>query len=181
MKIGGVEVRGPNEEVLVLPRLGGDIVIKAKAVSDMTEFEKLVPEPKPPGKLTKDGWVPTLNDETYRQKVANYNEQRFAYLVLQSLEPSEIEWETVVPDNPKTWKNWENELRKAGFSDIEVNRITVCVMQANALDERKLKEAREVFLRGMAEEQSESSGLPTEPENTPSGEPASESESNPQE
>jgi hypothetical protein len=181
MRIGGVEVKGPNEEVLVLPRLAGDVVIKAQAVTDMSEFEKLVPEPKPPGKLTKDGWVPQLKDETYRQKVANYNEQRFAYMVLRSLEPSEIEWETVVPDNPKTWKNWDQELREAGFSDVEVNRVVVCVMQANALDERKLKEARELFLLGKAEESNESSGLPTEPENTQSGEPVNESESDPQE
>jgi hypothetical protein len=181
MKIGGVEVKGPNVEVLVLPRLDGDIVIKARAVTDMSEFEALVPEPKAPGRLTKNGWEPQLNDETYKQRVAKYNEQRFAYMVLQSLEPSEIEWEDVQMDNPKTWANWEKELRAAGLSDVEVNRITVCVMQANALDERKLREAREVFLRGMAEGQNESSGHPTEPENTPSGDPASDSESDPQE
>jgi hypothetical protein len=181
MKIGGVEVKGPAEEVLVLPRLDEDIVIRARAVTNMEVFEALVPEPKAPGSLTKKGWVPNLKDETYRQKVETYNAQRLAYMVLQSLKPSEIEWETVDEDNPKTWENWTEELQAAGLSTVEVNRVVLCVMQANALDEDKLKEAREVFLRGVAEEESESSGLPTEPENTPSGEPVNDSESDPQE
>lgn len=180
MRIGGVQIDGPNEEILVLPRLGDDIVIRAQAISDMAEFTALVPEPKAPGKLTKDGWVPTLKDKTYQQKVATYSEQRFAYMVVKSLIPSEIEWEKVNFGDPSTWKLWEQELRDAGLSHVEVDRITVCVIQANALDEDKLKEARELFLLGRAEEQEKSSGLETEPENTPSGEPASDSESVPQ-
>lgn len=181
MRIGGKEVTGPNEEILVLPRLDGDIVIRAKAVTSMDEFEKLVPLPKPPGMLTKDGWIPQVNDETYKDKVTRYNEQRFSYMAIHSLIPSEIEWETVDYNNPKTWKDWDKELREAGLSDVEVNRVVVCVMQANALDEKKLKEARELFLRGMVAGESESSGPRTEPESTPSGEPVSDSESVPQE
>jgi len=174
MRIGGVELTGPNEEILVLPRLSGDIVIRARAVSDMSDFEKLVPEPKAPGKLTKDGWVPQLDDETFKQRMEAYHTQRFAYMVIKSLAPSEIEWDKVRLDNPQTWKHWDKELREAGLAETEVNRITVCVMQANSLDERKLKEARELFLRGMAEEVSSSSGHPTEPENMPSGELATD-------
>lgn len=181
MRIGGVQVEGLNEEILVLPRLnGGDIVIKAEAVSDLIEFTALVPEPKAPGKLTKDGWIPQLKDKTYQQRMEAYSTQRFAYMVVKSLVPSQIEWEKVSFDNPKTWKLWEQELKDAGLSNVEVDRVTVCVMRANALDENKLKEARELFLLGKAEEQGKSSGLETEPESTPSGEPASDSESVPQ-
>lgn len=180
MRIGGVTIDGPNEEILVLPRLGDDIVIRAKAVSDMSEFKALVPEPKPPGKLTKNGWEPTLNDETFKQKMTKYGEQRYAFLLIQSLEPSKIEWEKVTLDNPKTWTLWGEELLAAGLSTVEVDRISVCVMRANALDEAKLTEARELFLRGMAEGQEKSSGLETEQQSTPSGEPASDSESGPQ-
>jgi hypothetical protein len=176
MRIGGVNIEGPNEEILVLPRLGEDIVIRAHAVSDMEMFNALVPEPKPPGKLTKNGMEPLFNDETYREKLKRYGEQRFAFMVITSLIPSEIEWSDVDLDNPKTWRNWEQELKDAGLSTVEVDRITVCVMRANALDENKLKEARELFLRGMAEEQRKSSGLETEPESSPSGEPVSDSE-----
>lgn len=176
MKIGNVEVRGPNEEILVLPRMDGDVVIRARAVSDMGEFEKLVPEPKAPGKLTKDGMVPQNDDPTYRQKLEHYTSQRFAYMVLCSLEPSEIEWEKVSLDNPKTWLLWDKELKEAGLAEVEINRIIMCVMQANSLDEAKLKEARELFLRGRAEELRKSSGLQTEPQTMPSGKPVSESE-----
>lgn len=176
MRIGGVKIEGPNEEILVLPRLGEDIVIRAQAVSDMDAFNVLVPEPKPPGKLTKNGWEPTLKDETYQEKLKRYGEQRFAYMVITSLIPSRIEWGEVDLDSPKTWRSWEQELKDAGLSTVEVDRITVCVMRANALDENKLKEARELFLLGMAEAQRKSSGLETEPESTPSGEPANDSE-----
>jgi hypothetical protein len=181
MRIGGVNIEGPNEEILVLPRLGDDIIIRAIAVSDMSEFHALVPEPKPPGKLTKNGWEPTLNDETFKTKMIRYGEQRYAYMLILSLIPSEIEWETVDLNSPKTWTRWDEELRAAGLSTVEVDRISVCVMRANALDEKKLKEARDLFLLGMAEEQRKSCGLETEPGSTPSGEPASDSESDRQE
>lgn len=176
MRIGGVKIEGPNEEILVLPRLGEDIIIRAQAVSDMEGFNVLVPEPKPPGKLTKNGWEPTLKDETYQEKLKRYGEQRFAYMVITSLIPSEIEWSEISFDNPKTWRGWEQELKDAGLSAVEVDRITVCAMRANALDEKKLKEARELFLLGMAEAQRKSSGLETEPESTPSGEPVNDLE-----
>ena len=175
MRIGGVEVKGPAEEVLVLPRLEGEnIVIRAKAVMDMDAFEALCPEPKPPGIRTKDGWKPNDKDETYQQRVKQHGELRFAYMVLESLQPSEVEWEKINLSDPSTWKDWQDELKEAGISQTELNRIIVCVMQANALDEDKLKEAREVFLRGPVPVPSEYSGLDTELENTQSGDPVKE-------
>jgi hypothetical protein len=176
MRIGNAILSGPNEEILVLPRPEGEIVFRARAVVSMDEFEALVPIPKAPGVLTKDGMVPQLDDETYLQKMDRYNTQRFAYICVKSLIPSDIEWEEVTLDNPKTWTKWEKELSDAGLSDVEVNRVARCVMQANALDEGKLQEARELFLRGEAEVAKRSSGPQTEPENSPSGEPASDSE-----
>ena len=178
MRIGGVEIKGPAEEVLVLPRLdGNDIIIRAIAVLDMDEFEALCPVPKPPGIRTKAGWTPNENDETYKEQVTRHGEMRFAYMVLKSLEPSEIEWDRVDADKPATWLEWQDELKEAGMAATEINRIIVCVMSANALDEAKLKEAREVFLRGPVQEQGESYGPATELENTPSGDPAPVSES----
>lgn len=182
MRIGGVDVKGPAEEVLVLPRLKGEnIVFRAQAVLDMEVFENLCPTPKPPGVRTKEGWKPNDKDETYQQRVAQHGELRFAYMVLKSLEPSEIEWEKVRIADPSTWLDWQNELKEAGISATEINRIIVCVMQANALDEAKLKEARELFLRGPVQELSEYYGPNIELENMQSGEPVSESVSDPQE
>lgn len=182
MRIGGVEIKGPAEEILVLPRLeGDDIVIRAQAVMDMDTFDALCPLPKPPGVRTKDGWKPNEKDETYQERVTQHGERRFAYMVVKSLEPSEIEWETVDINDPSTWIGWQDELKEAGISSTETNRIVVCVMQANALDEAKLKEAREVFLQGPVLESSEYYGPDTELENTQSGEPVSDSASEPQE
>ena len=175
MRIGGVEVKGPAEEVLVLPRLKGeDIVIRSRAVMDMGAFEALCPVPKPPGIRTKEGWKPNDKDETYQQRVSQHGELRFAYMILKSLEPSDIEWEKVNTADPSTWLGWQDELKEAGISSTEINRIIVCVMQANALDEAKLKEAREVFLRGPVPVPSEYSGPDTELENTQSGDPVKE-------
>lgn len=176
MKIGGIEVNGPAEEVLVLPRSNGDIVFKARAVLDMSEFHELCPPPVPPKMITRDGTKENTDAPAYRQENLRHANLRFAYIAIKSLEPSEIEWTTIDPDKPQTWLNWENELREAGFSGVEIQRITVLVMQANALDENKLKMARETFLRGQAAQLEQSSGRSTEQANTQSGTPANDSE-----
>jgi hypothetical protein len=173
MRIGGIEIKGPNEEILVLPRLDEDIVIKAQAVTTMDEFDVLVPEPKPPGIRTRDGWKPNANDESFKQRMTHYNEQRLAYMIIKSVEPSNIEWGKTDISDPSTYTQWTSELKEAGLSDVEVNRIVLCVMQANSLDEEKLKAAREVFLLGKEEEQKASSGLSIEQPSTSSGEPVS--------
>jgi len=176
MKIGGVDVNSPCEEVLILPRLQGDVVIKARAVMSMDEFDKLCPEPAPKKVLRAGGWQENKDDPNYKSQMETYGEQRWNYIALKSLEPSEIEWEKVDLGNPRTWQNWTEELTEAGFSSVEINRITVCVMQANALDESKLEKARDAFLRGPGEAPEKSSGPQTEPQNTPSGEPVKDSE-----
>lgn len=146
MKIAGVEISGAPEEILVLPRLSGDIVIRARGLSDLEKFEKLVPEPSPPVLLTKDGKKFDYDDPGYKSVVKSYGEKRLAFLVIHSLQ--DIEWDTVDPDNPNTWPNWESDCKKAGLTQVEVNRIIQLVLETNSLSEVKLKAAREVFLRG---------------------------------
>lgn len=173
MKIGGKQVSGPSEEVLVLPRLDGDIVLKARAVLDMDEFTNSCPLPKAPGMLTKDGFKSNTDAPAYREQLNLHSNLRFAFIALKSLEPSNIEWDTVTMDKPNTWANWEVDLRAAGFSGVEVQRITVLIMQANSLDEGKLKSAREAFLLGQAAMQAQCSGQSTEQLSTQSGQPVS--------
>jgi len=175
MKIAGVEIKGPHEELIVLPRGEQQIPIRARAVLDMDTFEKLCPEPKPPGKRTKSGWIPNIDDPGYKTILSNYQAQRLAYMIIKSLEPSQIEWDTVVMDNPSTWINYLEDLKNGGLSNIEINRIISCVMQANSLDEQKLEEARKIFLLGQAQELDASSGQNLEQVNMPSGEPANAS------
>jgi|AntRauTorckE6833_2_1112554.scaffolds.fasta_scaffold79464_2 hypothetical protein len=152
MKIGGIEISGPNKVTRVFPRESGDdIVIQAIAVRNLEELEDRLPEPMPPVAMGKGREeVKNFNDPNYKAQLMNYQLRRMAWLVLKSLEPSNIEWETVDMDTPSTWLNYKTELEAAGFSHVELNLIGNAVMQANALDEEKLEKARQSFLRGQA-------------------------------
>jgi hypothetical protein len=173
MKIGGIDPTTlPTEVFLVLPRGDQEIVFRAQPVVSMDEFEAMCPMPKAPGKMTRDGWVPLKEDPTYQQLLSAYSQTRFGYMVLKSLEQSRIEWDTVKAGDPSTWRNWSADLRNGGLSDIEITRVMNLVLEANCLDDAKLKKAREVFLAGQ-EAKPTSSGHPTELPSTPSGVPAS--------
>lgn len=172
MKIGGVLVTAPKEEILVIPRGDDAIVFKAIAVPDMEEFHALCPEPKPSGKFVKGEFVPDEDSPDYKAALVNYNMKRLAWMVIQTLKPSEIEWDTVQESNPRTWTNWEKDLRKAGLTQVEVNRVTQLVMDANSLNEDKLTKAREVFLRGREQAADASCCPSSEQPCSPSGEPA---------
>ena len=175
MRIGGVEAKGLNEVVLVLPRAGGDLVFKARAVPDYDEFEKLCPEPIAPAVLTKDGKKIDESDVEYVASMARREILRIAYLVVKSLEPSNIEWDTVVMERPNTWPNYKEDFKKAGLSIVEFNRVWGLISEANCLSEDKLEAARSRFLLGQAQERLASSSPTTEPGNSPSGEPANAS------
>jgi len=173
MKIGGVAVTKPSEKILVIEREDGPLVFRALALPSMDEFEQLVPMPKPPGKLTKDGFIPDANDPTYQTILGQHALKRLGYMVIRTLDNSKIEWGTVDPSNPKTWTNWEGDLKAAGFTQVERNRILELVIDVNTLDEEKIKAARDSFLRGQAAQKADTSGPQAEPENTLSGPPAS--------
>lgn len=175
MKIGGVEVT-KCEEVLVLPRKREEenIVFRAVAVGSMDEFDELCPKPQPAMRLVKGGVREPHLNEAYMKALEDYGTRRYAYICLKSLAPSEIEWETVELNKPATWGNWMKELEDAGLSDVELQRVQTLVLDANALNEAKLKEARDSFLRGQGQEVETSSGLQTTPETSQSGQPASE-------
>jgi hypothetical protein len=173
MKIAGVDPKSLSTEViLVLPRGEQNLVFRAKGLSNMDEFTAMCPTPKPPGKLTKDGWVANVSDPTYQQVLGEWARKRLGYMVVKSLAPSEIEWDSVKDGDPRTWPNWEEDLRAASLTQIESNRVLALVLEANALDDDKLAKAREVFLRGQGPMPAEYSGPQSEPASSPSGEPA---------
>lgn len=149
MKLNGVKISGPNVETIVLPRGDGSpIVLRAQAILDMDEFDKLSPVPKPPEKMLPGGIkVPNLEDSYYLAAVEEVGKRRMAYMVVKSLEATPgLEWETVRLSDPSTWLGYRDEFREAGFSEVEVNRITAAVMSANCLSEEKVEEARQRFL-----------------------------------
>ena len=176
MKIGGVDPTTlPAEEILVLPRGESEIVFRAQGVPDYDEFNALCPEPKPPKiQKPKEGWVDNVEEPAYKDMLKTYNDKRIAWMVVQSLAPTDVEWDTVDPNKSSTWTNWETDLQKSGFNQIECNRVLRLVFQANCLDEDKLDKARENFLVGQQPVPSEYSGQSIAPETTQSGEPAPE-------
>jgi len=149
MKIGGIDPRTlPNEEVLVLPRGDQQIVIRARGIPDMDDFDALCQLPKMPVRFTPNGQEDNPNDAGYSSAMEEYGKRRLAYIVVMSLAPSEVEWDTVKLDVPGTWANWRTDLMNGGLNAIECNRVQNLVFEANALDEAKLKKARDLFLRG---------------------------------
>jgi len=173
MKIAGIDPNSLSREtLLVLPRGETQIVFRAKSLKDMTEFNAICPFPKAPGKLTKDGFVPNTNDATYKQVMEQWSAKRLDYMVIKTLEPTEIEWDTVDAANPKTWANWEADLKNGGLSQFECNRVTALVLESNSLDDEKLEKARAIFLAGQQQEAASCSGQASAPASTSSGEPA---------
>lgn len=177
MKIAGQELAGElanlNEEILVLPRKNSQIVLTARAIADMDEFNNTMPLPTAPKIFRKGkGWSYHTEDKNYVAEMSRYGECKLAWMVLKSLEPSEIEWDTVDMNKPGTWKNWETDLKDNGFTQHECNLVLGLVLQANQLSEAKLEQARELFVLGQEEDTDESSSQNTEQANTPSGEPA---------
>lgn len=150
MKLFGNKIECPNEVVLVLPRMSENIVFRAKAVQDFDEFNKVCPEPLPPVRVTKSGRrEAVLSDPDYVKAMQEYAQLRVSWLVLKSLQATPgLEWETVDMGRPETWNNYLVELKDAGFSVIEINRIISAVFEANSLDEEKLEAARKAFLAG---------------------------------
>jgi len=159
VKISGIDPKSLcNEVLLVLPRVEQPIVFKARGLKNYDEFDALCPPPKPPGKQTRDGWVPNEKDSTYQTVMGEWSKKRLAYIVVNSL--SDVEWDTVELGNPATWTNWETDLLSSNLSQVEVNRVLGLVLEANALDEAKLQKARESFIVGQLPMLPESSGLP---------------------
>ena len=174
MKIAGIDPKSlSNEVILVLPRGDKEIVFRAKGLPDMAEFDTLCPAPKPPGKFTKEGWIPNLTDPTYQQVISAWSKKRLGYMVFKSLAPTEIEWDTVSESDPRTWSQWDVDLKNAGLTQVECNRVLGLVLEANALDEAKLQKARQVFLVGQAPMPAEFSLPLNAQQSSLSGEPAS--------
>jgi len=177
MRLNGRKIEGPNEEIIILPRPEEPLVFIARAVLDMSDFERLCPRPIPPIKRMKNGEkIEETDNPAFIAKQDEYGSKHLAYLIIKSLEATEgLEWETVKLGNPSTWLNYETELKEAGLSDMEVKRITLGVMTANCLNETKIEQVRKLFLAEQLERKdllSRTEGLSI----TPSGEDANDSE-----
>ncbi len=177
MRILGQEIKGPNEELIVIPRGDSQIVLKARAVLDYSEFERLCPEPKAP-MILRPGGVKEQNfkDVTYIAAIRQRVTKQTYYMFIKSLEATPgLEWDTINMKDPSTWLNFEKELETSGFSQIERNIITRAVFIANNLDEQKIEEARQRFILSQEVQVSNGTSQKDEPTTTQSGGPANES------
>lgn len=172
MRIGNRQIKGPNQEIIAIPRYDGDIILIAKAVLNWDTFNKACIEPKPPTVITpKGGKQPNINDPKYVAALDHYGEQRLAWLILESLRDTpDLVWETVKLDDPNTWVNYKKEFQDSGLTPTEVGRIIQGVMIANALNEEKIEQARSRFLALREQGQNELSSQNGEQKITPSGE-----------
>lgn len=174
MRLNGKKA-GVNRKLIVLRE---DLAFMANAVMDMTEFDTLCPEPKVPEKKLSDGSIEYVFDHpAYLAQQLARSANRINYMILKSLtgpagEP--LEWEIVSLANPKSWSKMGQELTDFGLSATEIQRVKAGVLTANSLNEAALQEARESFVRGMAEQKENTSSLPTEQATSPSGELAPE-------
>lgn len=160
MKIFGKKYDQPHRESVYFPR-GDDVIeITAEAIVDDADFFKYCKEPRPPVILVKGrGRQLDFDDKFYKSAIEDYKARRSAWIIITSLRATPgLEWEKVKYDNPDTWLLYIEELKEFGFSMAEINQIRGVVLAANALDDEKLKEARERFLalRQAAEQASSS-------------------------
>jgi len=154
MKIAGQEVRGTIEDVLVLPRgKGEDLVIRGRAETDPQKFKEMVAVPEPPITQTASGNQPDFTNPGYIAQMNAYSQQRFGYLILNTL--YECEFDILDIEDPKTWGKWDQEFTDAGFNEMDKTRIVNFVSTVNSLNERAVEAARENFLRSQ-EAQSQS-------------------------
>ena len=109
MKMHGKQVRGVNRDVVVFPRLSGNLCFTVEAIQNWEVFDKLCPLPEPPIRLLPGGVRQSdTSDPKYQEKLNEWGAMKTNYMVLQSLAPTEgLEWETVDIDKPDTWKNWK--------------------------------------------------------------------------
>ena len=150
MKVGGNTVVR-CEEVLVLPRSNGpDLVFKAWASCITDEaFEELCPRPKANVAVAAGGKrIEDTSSRDYLKQLDIWATKKHAYMMIQSLEPSVIEWDIVKLDDSKTWPLYTEDFQKAGLCDNEIIHIQNLVLSANALNQRKLEIAKEAFLLG---------------------------------
>lgn len=152
MKIAGVAVVGPKDEFVVFPnRLadGKDLVFRARAILDYSDFDALEPHPVPP-MIRKSSSGPAVLDvesPDYKKAIDLYAVKKYDWMIIQSLRATEgLEWDTINYSDSSTWANWRNELRTIGFTGTEINRILEIINTANGFNQQKIDEATENFL-----------------------------------
>lgn len=148
MKINGLKIEGPNEEIVVIPRESGDLIFKCKAILDFKEFDKLCPEPTAPEVVRRD--QTRFRDEKspeYIKEHTEWAEKRTAYMFVTSLMATDgLEFEKVNIDDPDTWALYNEEMKESGLSEYDMSRLLMGVTTACGFNQEKIDEATKRFL-----------------------------------
>lgn len=163
-------------EVIVIPIGGKEIVFHAKPVTNFKDFETKWKKPEPPIAQYPDRPAESdYTDATYIKLIDEWVTDRFYWMQLESLSATEgLEFETVDRSDPKTFKNFIDELEKTlGMS--WTMRVLDIIRTALGLNQDKIDEATQRFLHNRAVAQEKDYSRLTAPSTTPSGEPAKDS------
>lgn len=154
MRIKGKRIGAPKPRPCVIERDGEDFVFIVNAVLDYKEFEKLCPIPSPPKVMKPGGKVSEDPDSPlYNEALTKYGKKKTNWLMIQSIKDTEgLTWEKVVYDDPETWEYFREELSESGFTEGELAYLINDVYLINSLDESKMSEARERFIRSQEAE-----------------------------
>lgn len=152
MLINGERINVPFRREIVFPRVQGDIVFTATAVSIEEEFEKLCPPIEPAiERDAKDNIVRVkVDDPKYIAKIKERQDRKFDLQVISALE--NVEWETVDRKDPDSWKNWRKEAIGAGLSDIEVIDLVNRVFETLRPSAELVEEQKKSFLAQQGQE-----------------------------
>lgn len=149
MKILGLDVQLPTNEIIPIIRGGQEIIFQASCVISFDEFDAVCKEPVPrtefkPGSAQG---TPKLNAPEYLKEVDEYNQKRIDWLCCKSLLATEgLTWEKVDFSNPDTFALFKKELQEAGFNDYHIGQLVRGVSIANGINTDRIEEARKRFL-----------------------------------
>lgn len=153
MKINGQRIDTPAEVIVPVIRGETELIFKAGAVLDFSEFDAMCPVPKPPMIQRKGESEPSsdFTDKKFQAAADDYARKRSDYMIIKSLSVTpNLEWELVNPKDPLTFNKYEEEFKAAGLNQFEIGRLINAVMEANGLDDKKIEEAKKRFLASQA-------------------------------
>lgn len=189
MKIGKRLVNKPSSKLLVFKRDDGDIALEFVAVTDRSQFDAICKPPVPPKMIVKGGGkVPDYESPVYQAQLEAHGRLYTQWMMLKTIkaaadtpdgEPTEIEWDRIRMNDPKTWSLFDDEL-KVAFSEVERMVIIRTITEVNSIGQEMLDEARAAFLLRRQSPPEESTSQTGEQGSTPFSEPANDSESVPQ-
>ena len=154
MKIHGKDIEKPSEEVIVFPRKNGNIVFKAKPVSNYEDFDKICPLPTPGTIMRPGGGVSQdVENPEYKKKLDEWGTFKTHWMILKSLAATDgLEWDTVDMSVPETYENYLKELESSGITPVEVSKLFDIIQTACGLNQEKIDAATKAFLATAADQ-----------------------------